>query len=46
MRLLGVCAGAAGGSAEIALKAALMAAKDEGADVAWLRLDDMRIKLL
>jgi len=32
MRLLGVCAGAAGGSAEIALKAALMAAKDDGAD--------------
>ena len=43
MKLLGVCAGAAGGSAEIALKAALMAAEEEGAEVAWLRLDDMRI---
>ena len=38
MKLLGVCAGAAGGSAEIALKAALMAAEEEGAEVAWLRL--------
>ena len=43
MRLLGVCAGAAGGSAEIALKAALMEAEASGAEVAWLRLDDMRI---
>jgi multimeric flavodoxin WrbA len=43
MRLLGVSAGAAGGSAEILLKAALMAAESDGCDVAWLRLDDMRI---
>jgi multimeric flavodoxin WrbA len=43
MKLLGVCAGAAGGSAEIALKAALMEAGAADAEVAWLRLDDMRI---
>jgi multimeric flavodoxin WrbA len=43
MKLLGVCAGAEGGSAEIALKAALMEAETAGAEVAWLRLDDMRI---
>jgi multimeric flavodoxin WrbA len=43
MKLLGVCAGAAGGSAEIALKAALMEAEGAGAEVSWLRLDDMRI---
>lgn len=43
MKLLGVCAGAAGGSAEIALKAALMEAEAAGAEVSWLRLDDMRI---
>lgn len=46
MRLLGVCAGAAGGSAEIALKAALMEASAAGAsdvEVSWLRLDEMRI---
>jgi len=43
MKLLGVCAGAAGGSAEIALKAALMEAEAAGAEVSWLRIDDMRI---
>ena len=43
MRLLGVCAGAAGGSAEILLKAALMEAQAAGAEVSWLRLDDLRI---
>jgi len=43
MKLLGVSAGAAGGSAEILLKAALMQAEADGADVAWLRLDDLRI---
>ena len=43
MKLLGVCAGAAGGSAEIALKAALIEAEEAGAEVSWLRLDDMRI---
>ena len=43
MKLLGVCAGAAGGSAEIALKAALIEAEASGAEVSWLRLDDMRI---
>jgi multimeric flavodoxin WrbA len=43
MRLLGVSAGAAGGSAEILLKAALMEAEAHGAEVSWLALDDMRI---
>jgi multimeric flavodoxin WrbA len=44
MKLLGVSAGAAGGSAEILLKAALMEAEAEGAtEVSWLRLDDLRI---
>jgi multimeric flavodoxin WrbA len=43
MRLLGVSAGAAGGSAEILLTAALMQAEGQGAEVSWLRLDDMRI---
>ncbi len=43
MRLLGVSAGAAGGSAEILLKAALMEAESQGAEVSWLALDDMRI---
>ncbi len=42
-RLLGVCAGAAGGSAEILLKAALMEAQHAGAEVTWLALDDLRI---
>lgn len=43
MKLLGVSAGAAGGSAEILLKAALMAAEADGAEVFWLALDDMAI---
>jgi multimeric flavodoxin WrbA len=43
MKLLGVSAGAAGGSAEILLKAALMEAEARGAEVSWLALDDMRI---
>jgi multimeric flavodoxin WrbA len=43
MKLLGVSAGAAGGSAEILLKAALMEAESHGAEVTWLSLDDMRI---
>jgi multimeric flavodoxin WrbA len=43
MQLLGVSAGAAGGSAEILLKAALMEAESRGAEVSWLCLDEMRI---
>lgn len=43
MKLLGVSAGAAGGSAEILLKAALMEAESRAAEVSWLRLDEMRI---
>jgi multimeric flavodoxin WrbA len=43
MRLLGVSAGAAGGSAEILLKAALQEAEAAGTEVSWLRLDDLRI---
>jgi multimeric flavodoxin WrbA len=43
MRLLGVSAGAAGGSAEILLKAALMEAEAAGAETSWLRLDDLRV---
>jgi multimeric flavodoxin WrbA len=43
MRLLGVSAGAAGGSAEILLTAALMEAEVQGTEVSWLRLDDLRI---
>jgi multimeric flavodoxin WrbA len=43
MRLLGVSAGAAGGSAEILLKAALMEAGAAGAETSWLCLDDLRI---
>jgi multimeric flavodoxin WrbA len=43
MRVLGVSAGAAGGSAEILLKAALMEAEAAGAQASWLRLDDLRI---
>jgi multimeric flavodoxin WrbA len=42
-RLLGVGAGTSGGSAEILLKAALMEAEAAGAQVTWLRLDDVRI---
>ncbi|BEP13359.1 flavodoxin family protein [Acidothermaceae bacterium B102] len=40
-RLLGLGAGAPGGSVEIALKAALQAAESEGATVEWVRLDDL-----
>jgi multimeric flavodoxin WrbA len=43
MKLLGVSAGAEGGSAEILLKAALMEAEGRGATVSWLSLDDLRI---
>jgi multimeric flavodoxin WrbA len=43
MKLLGVSAGADGGSAEILLKAALMEAEGRGATVSWLSLDDLRI---
>ncbi|MFZ0088511.1 MAG: flavodoxin family protein [Solirubrobacteraceae bacterium] len=43
MRLLGVSAGAADGSAEILLKAALMEAEALGHEVALVRLDDLRI---
>jgi multimeric flavodoxin WrbA len=43
MRLLGVSAGAADGSAEILLKAALMEAEAGGAEVALVRLDDLSI---
>jgi len=42
-RVLGVGAGTSGGSAEILLKAALMEAQAAGAEVAWLRVDDVRI---
>jgi multimeric flavodoxin WrbA len=42
-RVLGVGAGTSGGSAEILLKAALIEAEAAGAQVAWLRLDDVRI---
>ena len=42
-RVLGVGAGTSGGSAEILLKAALMEAEAAGAEVALLRLDDVRI---
>jgi multimeric flavodoxin WrbA len=43
MKLLGVSAGGAGGSAEILLEAALMEAETLGHDVGWVRLDDLRI---
>lgn len=43
MKLLGVSAGGAGGSAEILLEAALMEAETLGHEVQWLRLDDLRI---
>jgi multimeric flavodoxin WrbA len=42
-RVLGVGAGTSGGSAEILLKAALMEAEAAGAQIAWLRVDDVRI---
>lgn len=41
MRVLGLCAGNAEGSAEIVLKSALRAAEDEGAEVALVRIDDL-----
>ena len=41
--VLGVCAGADGGSAEILLKASLMAAQAAGAEVSWLSLEQLRI---
>ncbi len=43
MKVLGVSAGAADGSAEILLKAALMEAEALGHEVSLLRLDDMAI---
>jgi multimeric flavodoxin WrbA len=43
MRLLGVSAGAADGSAEILLKAALMEAEALGHEVALVRVDELRI---
>ena len=43
MQLLGVSAGAAGGSAEILLKAALIEAQAPSVEVSWLRVDDLRI---
>lgn len=43
-RVLGVGAGTSGGSAEILLKAALIEAGAAGAEIAWLRLDDLRIE--
>jgi multimeric flavodoxin WrbA len=42
-RVLGIGAGAAGGSAEIVLNVALQAAQDEGADVELVRLDDLSL---
>lgn len=42
-RVLGVGAGTSGGSAEILLKAALIEAEGAGAEVGWVRLDDVRI---
>jgi multimeric flavodoxin WrbA len=43
MRVLGLSAGNADGSAEILLKIALQAAEVEGAESALLRLDDLRL---
>jgi len=43
MKLLGVSAGAAGGSAEILLKAALMEGEALGHEASWLCLDDLHI---
>jgi multimeric flavodoxin WrbA len=43
MKLLGVSAGGAGGSAEILLEAALMEAETLGHEVSWVRLDDLRV---
>jgi multimeric flavodoxin WrbA len=43
VNVLGVSAGAADGSAEILLKAALMEAEKHGHEVSIVRLDDMRI---
>jgi multimeric flavodoxin WrbA len=41
--ILGVSAGAQDGSAEIALKAALLAAEDEGAGVELIRVEELRL---
>lgn len=43
-RVLGLCAGSAGGSAEIALKCALQAVQATGADVELVRLNDLDIR--
>ena len=43
MRVIGLSAGNADGSAEILLKAALAAAAGEGAEVALVRLDDLEL---
>ena len=45
MRVLGLSAGNAGGSAEILLGVALAAAEAEGAQVALVRLDDLELPL-
>ena len=45
MRVLGLSAGNAGGSAEILLGVALAAAEAEGAEVALVRLDDLELPL-
>ncbi len=46
MRVLGLSAGNAGGSAEILLEIALEAAEVEGAEVALMRLDDVDLPLV
>jgi multimeric flavodoxin WrbA len=43
MRILGLSAGNPGGSAEILLQAALATAAETGADIALIRLDDLRL---
>lgn len=43
MTVLGLSAGALGGSAEILLKEALRAAEEQGAEVRLVRLDDLRL---
>ncbi|MBW2065940.1 MAG: flavodoxin family protein [Deltaproteobacteria bacterium] len=44
MKLLGVSAGRKMGNSEILLKEALMAAKEKGAEVEYIRLHDLKIK--
>ena len=45
MRILGLSAGNAGGSADILLKQALRAAEDAGAEVHMVRVDDLALSL-